>query len=253
MGKNLIVLCLLPLLASASWELDFDEDFAAAASAEKPDVVMDGLVAWWKLDEGVGTTAYDSSGNGRHGTLVNSPVWTNGLNGGAALSFNNGVANQEVSITNFPANGSNPVTVMAFGKARLPQLAGYGIMAGWGIGAPGQLWYVGWVVGGSGVYPAYGGGTYGGDIGSGVTDTNAFHHIAISYAGGSSGAVKLYADGAETYTGTATLNLPASFKIGRGSDGETPRYFFNGTICQIRVYNRALSSNEVSTIYNRYK
>ncbi|MEN6335874.1 MAG: hypothetical protein ABFE01_16600, partial [Phycisphaerales bacterium] len=28
------------------------------------------LLGWWKLDEGIGTTAIDSSGNGNHGTIV---------------------------------------------------------------------------------------------------------------------------------------------------------------------------------------
>ena len=40
----------------------------------------------WKLDEGSGTTAYDSSGNGNHGTLTNGPSWTSGKIGGA-VSF----------------------------------------------------------------------------------------------------------------------------------------------------------------------
>ncbi|MHC4487232.1 MAG: hypothetical protein ACYS4T_18870 [Planctomycetota bacterium] len=33
------------------------------------------LVGWWRLDEGSGTTAYDSSGNGRHGTFTGDPEW----------------------------------------------------------------------------------------------------------------------------------------------------------------------------------
>jgi hypothetical protein len=31
---------------------------------------MDGLVGWWKFDEGSGTVAYDSSGNGNDGNLT---------------------------------------------------------------------------------------------------------------------------------------------------------------------------------------
>lgn len=37
---------------------------------------QDGLVGYWRFDEGTGTVAYDSSGNGNDGTLVNSPTWT---------------------------------------------------------------------------------------------------------------------------------------------------------------------------------
>jgi arylsulfatase A-like enzyme/chitodextrinase len=43
-------------------------------------------VAHWAFDDGSGTTASDSSGNGYHGTLLNGPVWTAGQVGGG-LSF----------------------------------------------------------------------------------------------------------------------------------------------------------------------
>ncbi len=41
------------------------------------------LVGWWKLDEGAGITALDSSGNEYNGTLVNGPEWIEGYDGGA--------------------------------------------------------------------------------------------------------------------------------------------------------------------------
>ena len=31
--------------------------------------ILNGLVGWWKFDEGSGTVAYDSSGNGHDGNL----------------------------------------------------------------------------------------------------------------------------------------------------------------------------------------
>ena len=45
-----------------------------------------GLIGYWSFDEGRGTTASDSSGNGNDGTLVNGPIWTSGEIAGA-LSF----------------------------------------------------------------------------------------------------------------------------------------------------------------------
>ncbi len=42
-----------------------------------------GLAAHWKFDDGAGTTALDSSGNGNHGTLTNGPTWATGVRGGA--------------------------------------------------------------------------------------------------------------------------------------------------------------------------
>ena len=41
------------------------------------------LVGHWRFDEGSGTIANDSSGNGNNGTLVAGPTWVNGRFGGA--------------------------------------------------------------------------------------------------------------------------------------------------------------------------
>jgi Concanavalin A-like lectin/glucanases superfamily/Right handed beta helix region len=45
-----------------------------------------GPVAWWKFEEGSGTTANDSSGNNKHGTL-SGPIWVAGRIGNFALQF----------------------------------------------------------------------------------------------------------------------------------------------------------------------
>src|SRR5262245_55797269 len=46
-----------------------------------------GLTAGYAFSEGLGTTTADSSGAALNGTLVGSPTWTTGKNGGG-LSFN---------------------------------------------------------------------------------------------------------------------------------------------------------------------
>ena len=40
--------------------------------------IHEGLVAHWKFDDGEGTTAQDSSGNGHHGALIGDPQWAPG-------------------------------------------------------------------------------------------------------------------------------------------------------------------------------
>jgi hypothetical protein len=46
------------------------------------DAPTEGLIGHWMLDEVAGITAYDSAGT-NDGTLVNGPVWTSGIIGGA--------------------------------------------------------------------------------------------------------------------------------------------------------------------------
>src|SRR5210317_31999 len=40
------------------------------------------LFGWWRFEEGSGTTAYDSSGNGLDGELIGGVTWTQGRFGG---------------------------------------------------------------------------------------------------------------------------------------------------------------------------
>jgi len=58
-----------------------------------------GLVAYWNFDEGTGTVAADSSGNGNHGTLVNGPQWAAGISG-KALYFDGITSNLFVADSN---------------------------------------------------------------------------------------------------------------------------------------------------------
>ncbi len=48
------------------------------------------LVAHWTFDEGQGTTAFDSSGNNYHATLINNPVWVAGYEGGGLNTLDGG-------------------------------------------------------------------------------------------------------------------------------------------------------------------
>ncbi|MEM2129704.1 MAG: LamG domain-containing protein [Candidatus Bathyarchaeia archaeon] len=67
-------------------DVSFDDFKVYNAEPIQPSAPSNGLVGYWKFDEGSGTTATDSSGNGNTGTLVNGPKWVNGKNG-KALQF----------------------------------------------------------------------------------------------------------------------------------------------------------------------
>jgi hypothetical protein len=45
------------------------------------------LLVHWKLEEGSGTTVFDTSGNGNDGTFTAEPQWVEGHGGGSALHF----------------------------------------------------------------------------------------------------------------------------------------------------------------------
>ena len=58
------------------------------------------LVAWWKFDEGMGDRALDWSGNNNHGTIMGNPQWVAGYDGGALDFDGNGdyVFSSDVSL-----------------------------------------------------------------------------------------------------------------------------------------------------------
>ena len=66
---------------------------SGAAAVSKPVSVIENtelnksLVAWWKFEEGSGTTIQDLSGNGNTGTISGTPSWTTGKSG-LAFNFN---------------------------------------------------------------------------------------------------------------------------------------------------------------------
>jgi hypothetical protein len=69
-----------------------------------------GIIAWWKLNEGSGTTVLDSSGNGYDGTIVGC-TWVNNA-GTSCLSFNG--QTDYVNLPSLDLLNLNSVTVVAW-------------------------------------------------------------------------------------------------------------------------------------------
>jgi fibronectin type 3 domain-containing protein len=85
----------------------------SADSAQVTAVPSD-LLAWLKFDETSGATAADSSGNGWHATLVNSPAWTPGLfNGCIDLPA---TANQALTLPTGIVSGLGDFTISGWVK-----------------------------------------------------------------------------------------------------------------------------------------
>jgi len=202
------------------------------------------LVAWWKFDDGSGTTAVDSSGNAHNGTLVGDTSWVDGIVGGALAFDGDGDC---VDIGKSPDfDIKNQITVSAWIKVnefnrnwqaivakgdrawRLQRNVGQSTLefACSGLVVPGSDWG-----------PIYG-----------TTDVNDghWHHVAGVY---DEEKLYLYIDGSLDASAEAPGNIRVNDEpVYIGENSQTPNRFWNGLIDDVRIYSYALSAEEISEI-----
>ena len=218
----------------------------------RPRSMPQGIVGWWKMDEGSGTTAYDSSGNANNGTLTNTPTYAGGVNsGGTSYYLGRSVV--------FTSASSRYISIPSNAALTFTGSKSYGAWIKWtNSGAQQDIFTR---ASGYNLYLSSGGTAYYTLTGltataqtSTVVTAATWTHIMIVYDStvGTNGTVYVYKNGAVTNTvtataGSSTLASNAAAYIGSSS---TPNNYFNGRIDDVRVYNRVLSATEVLQIYN---
>ncbi|MFA5772563.1 MAG: PKD domain-containing protein [Thermoplasmata archaeon] len=202
-----------------------------------------GLVAYWSFDEGTGTAASDSSGNGNTGMVYGGAAWVDGISG-KALQFDGGgdyVAvpgsaslstvgaitvelwmKTSVGDTNFIIQKYDNVGTNPYGYALHFAIAGH----------PDKLEFwdgVSW----SRVTTTH------------ITD-DAWHHVVVT---GNGSAGVFYIDGivGPSFTFHTVSDSPSEILYMGAFEGIGS--FFNGLIDEVRIYNRALSADEVYAAY----
>lgn len=204
-------------------------------------------VAYWKFDEGAGSTATDASGNGRTATLMNSPAWNNSalppLNytNAYALKFDGG--NDYVTVPNhssidFRGLPGFTVTMWAYLDTSMPESALIGMRDSSRRG-----WYF------HITYPR----TVSFDLNSEnsayyALSTPGWYHVSGVWDGQS---IKLYLNG--TLIQTTSYSAPPgqtgtqTLQIGRyqywGNTGT--EYYFDEKIDDVRLFNRPLAAAEI--------
>ncbi len=223
--------------------------------------ITNGLMAWYKFDEGSGTTANDSSGNGNTGTLINSPTWTTGkidgalsfvsassqyVNCGTNLGLGGRTSNLTICLWYYQASSNDHGAFFKLGNST-DVSGGDGV----GVGISGQPATNGFETAGNRIASLYEGVRW---IDSGVNTTTGWHQFAIVID--SSGNPTIYSDGNSIYSD----NLGSMLAIGSvgtsiaqvgGYTSSIPsNRFWTGKLDDVRIYNRALSPTEITTIYN---
>jgi len=215
-------------------------------------VTADGLMGWWPLN---GDTS-DASGNGHPGILsLSAPTPTTGQGNVAntAYSFDGSVGDAYIdtgdkfttsqftaSIWAYPiatSNGTPFATIMSNTRDCCNTNSGFQIQ--YNKTSPYQLSSLLWAGGTSPVASL--------NYAAGIAQ-NTWSHIALTYDGTS---LTMYKNGASigTTTYSSTLATP-SYNVFLGRMGEIPYgYTFGGKLDDARIYNRALSSTEITALY----
>lgn len=229
---------------------------AAPQEAKKAD-----LAGHWKLDDGKGETAADAAGGGAGtGKLVGGPVWSAGRIGGA-LAFDG--KDDYVELPNTPAlenlqEGSYTISVWFKPENSPPGTesdnnSAYAMVVktGWHEGLSyrneGKFVMEHWLAGDE---PKWSGaGTW-----DSTFDPGKFHHVA-GVVDQAAGTTKIYVNGALEGTGEWDAGAKAreysqtTWKIGIGNPGaEKWAWQAKGVIDDVRLYNRALSEEEIKAL-----
>ncbi|MDE1941146.1 MAG: peptidoglycan-binding protein, partial [Patescibacteria group bacterium] len=193
-------------------------------------------------------------GSGNNGTLTGStlPIWTTGQMGGA-LSFNGSSGDVDLG-TGSSLNVTGPITLSAWVKLSASQYSDI-LVRGSDTSAGGSDYKL--------VYDPGSGGRFGFYISDGTNKPGVYtagpiavgtwyHVVAVWDGTTNAGSLSIYLNG--TLSNTAASNAAAIQSMNThaaiGADGLNSRYYFNGTIDDVRVYDRALSAADVSSLYS---
>jgi hypothetical protein len=197
------------------------------------------LIGWWKLDEGSGMIAHDSSGKGNDGTLQGNPQWVAGKIGGA-LEFD-GNGDYVDCGASLAFNINTNITVACWIKVRQLDKSWQAIVSqgdnSWRLHRSGSSNNIAW--GTNGLLPK--------DItGSVNVNDGQWHHVAGVYDGTQK---RLYVDGNLDVSSNSTGNIDnSSYNVNIGENAQATGRYWDGLIDDVRVYTRALTHEEIQQV-----
>jgi hypothetical protein len=225
-----------------------------------------GLVGYWKFDEGRGSIAYDDSGNGYNGTVTGNAIWASDvpssmpIDDAGALTLDG--SSQSVRVTRTVTLEPAAVTVAAWVK-RVGTQALHAKIVNKTYNNSGSAPYqsyalqmsndadsskVRWEIG------LVGTGTNGIGSNTGALPDGTWTHVVGVYEpSGSAPQQRLYINGVLQASDTETIAIlydtSSNGDVYFGQHGGSSQYF-DGSVDDIRIYNRGLSANEVAALYS---
>jgi len=216
---------------------------------EQPTTSSGPLIAHWAFDEGQGDTASDSAGG--HQMALHSVSWTEGKIG-SAIELDGATSYGEVEDSD-DLDLSEGFTIAAW--VNLAQVgAGRQLLlekkdVEQGDNSTNYALYVQWTH--DALALVIGDGTrrvgYLSDRGLGTA--GEWHHVAVTFG---NGEVRFYIDGEPAGVDSATISPftnEGPLTVGRYTGpGNEPRFGLNGSVDDLRIYNKALTPEEIQEL-----
>ncbi len=190
------------------------------------------LVGWWRFDEGSGTVAHDTSGNGNDGTFNGDPQWVSGFIGGA-LEFDG--VDDYVTIRDLDLTESFTLTFWMRPSS---------IPSGWHSVVMKEYDY-GFEFDGNNLLGRVGNGAggWGATVTTTISEPAVWYHVALTWNGSD---LEMFIDASSVGQNTGihvSNNNPLLF-----ASWNTSSEFFNGTIDDVRIYDHVLSGIEILSV-----
>jgi hypothetical protein len=204
-------------------------------------VIRADLVGWWRLDEGSGTTAYDSSGNGNDGTILGNPQWVPGKIAGALEFDGDG---DYIDCGNDPIfDITEEITLAIWVNANDNGNSAHNCWLGKGDNAYAIKHQSGNYL----EFFIYDGDWHSTNYSTDITSLNGdWHHMAGTYDGSE---LKFYLDGelAANLVYSSTIGT-AAHNVTIGENSQATGRYFDGMLDDARIYNEVLSKEDIQSI-----
>jgi len=209
--------------------------------------ITDGLVGYWNLDSTAGSTVSDVSGNGNTGIVNGGGTWTNGKINGAFKSDGN---TSYILVPDSPSTNVTGAQISVSFWVYLNSTTGrntniiqkYSNNGGYVVSLSSSSYLEFYIYNGTNYVIA----------GTSEISAGRWMHVVGMYD--STSGIKLYIDGVlkNSHTANGTINSSAGgnlYMARKGWNGVNDNYL-DGSIDDVRIYNRALSVAEITDIYN---
>jgi hypothetical protein len=202
------------------------------------------LVGWWKFDETTGKTAMDSAKSGHAATLSDGLSFeSRSIEGRLGRAIRLAGSNDLIGVTGYKGvTGSGPRTVALWVKTKESS----GDLVTWGTSDAGKMFILGHIRGRIGVTPKGGYFYMNADI-----NDDVWHHVAVVIREGSPPNLhdhaQLFKDGKTIEPDGIGLLDMFPFETGDQLDVCIGRHF-KGAIDDLRIYDRALSEEEIGIL-----